>query len=104
MSSFKHSLIDNKGFYVLDGTHRLFTMPFSSSSSSSSSSYDDDADDNFYDNNNNRDNDNNNNINNNNDNNDNNNDKDLTMWQLSFSGLSESEAKQFKSKCETYSI
>jgi len=28
LSSFVHPLITRQGFYVLDGTHRLFTMPF----------------------------------------------------------------------------
>jgi hypothetical protein len=28
LSTSRHPLLSNKGFYVLDGTHRLFTMPF----------------------------------------------------------------------------
>jgi salicylate hydroxylase len=50
ISSFKHPLLHQQGYYVLDGTHRLFTMPFR-----------EDKDGNTI----------------------------LTMWQLSFSGLSE---------------
>lgn len=30
LSTFQHALLDGQGFYVLDGQHRLFTMPFSS--------------------------------------------------------------------------
>ena len=30
ISSAQHSLLDQQGFYVLDGTHRMFTMPFRS--------------------------------------------------------------------------
>lgn len=29
LSPVTHSLVENRGFYVLDGVHRLFTMPFS---------------------------------------------------------------------------
>ena len=28
ISSFQHPLLSQQGYYVLDGTHRLFTMPF----------------------------------------------------------------------------
>ena len=28
LSATSHPLVQNRGFYVLDGTHRLFTMPF----------------------------------------------------------------------------
>jgi len=71
ISSAQHPLIRKQGFYVLDGQHRLFTMPFrdggkdgavsASSSSSPPCSYE-------------------------------------TMWQLSFSGLSEEEAAQLRSR------
>ncbi|KAJ8604923.1 hypothetical protein CTAYLR_004331 [Chrysophaeum taylorii] len=30
ISSFRHPLLDRRGFYVVDGSYRLFTMPFSS--------------------------------------------------------------------------
>lgn len=49
ISSFKHPLLQKQGFYVLDGTHRLFTMPFREDEGGTVQ----------------------------------------TMWQLSFSGLSE---------------
>lgn len=50
ISSAFHPLIDRQGFYIVDGKHRLFTMPYSLNSDGSLKS---------------------------------------TMWQLSFSGLSE---------------
>jgi len=56
ISSFQHPLLAQQGYYVLDGTHRLFTMPFRE-------------------------------------------DKDgktvQTMWQLSFSGLSEGTCERY---------
>jgi 2-polyprenyl-6-methoxyphenol hydroxylase-like FAD-dependent oxidoreductase len=36
ISDFSHPLLDERGFYTLDGTHRLFTMPYESSRYSSS--------------------------------------------------------------------
>lgn len=58
LSHLVHPLIDERGFYVLDGVHRLFVMPFQKASSTN---------------------------------------PQLTMWQLSFSGLSEAEALELKS-------
>jgi 2-polyprenyl-6-methoxyphenol hydroxylase-like FAD-dependent oxidoreductase len=53
LSSYEHPLITDRGFYVLNGSHRLFIMPYRQPSASSSR---------------------------------------LTMWQLSFAGLTEEEA------------
>jgi hypothetical protein len=58
ISSAQHQLVDKQGFYVLDGHHRLFTMPFRAASVDKSAQ---------------------------------------TMWQLSFSGLTEDEAQQLRS-------
>lgn len=55
------SLLHHQGFYVLDGIHRLFTMPFRSGICDNSSDT-----------------------------------PELTMWQLSFSGLSEEEANALR--------
>ena len=57
LSHFVHPLIHERGFYVLDGTNRLFVMPFQKATAD---------------------------------------DPQLTMWQLSFSGLNEREAQEFK--------
>jgi 2-polyprenyl-6-methoxyphenol hydroxylase-like FAD-dependent oxidoreductase len=65
LSTIDHPLLNSRGFYVLDGTHRMFTMPFTKdppTADALSSSYK------------------------------RNNSSSLTMWQLSFSGLTESEA------------
>ena len=53
LSSLQHPLVNERGFYVLDGTHRLFVMPFQRA-------------------------------------------PQLTMWQLSFSGLDATAALSFK--------
>jgi 2-polyprenyl-6-methoxyphenol hydroxylase-like FAD-dependent oxidoreductase len=58
LSTLSHPLIDRRGFYVLDGIHRLFVMPFQISSEK---------------------------------------EPQLTMWQLSFAGLTEDEALIMKS-------
>ena len=50
ISCFQHPLLANQGYYIIDGTHRLFTMPFREDEKGNTV---------------------------------------LTMWQLSFSGLSE---------------
>lgn len=77
----QHPLLRKQGFYVLDGTHRLFTMPFRGSSTSSSStsgsstgssSTGSDGSSGEY----------------------------QTMWQLSFSGLSEEEARRLRKLSE----
>jgi 2-polyprenyl-6-methoxyphenol hydroxylase-like FAD-dependent oxidoreductase len=60
----KHPLINQRGFYILDGKQRLFTMPFREESIDS-----------------------NNNI-----------IPQLTMWQLSYSGLTEREAELLRTK------
>lgn len=52
LSPYRHALIEKRGFYVIDGCHRLFVMPFSD---------------------------------------------ELTMWQLSFSDISESDAQTLRS-------
>lgn len=57
LSHLSHPLIDNRGFYVLDGEHRLFVMPFRHPTTTVGP---------------------------------------LTMWQLSFSGLSEDAALRLK--------
>lgn len=59
-----HPLINQRGFYILDGTHRLFTMPFREESI--------DANNNII--------------------------PQLTMWQLSYSGLTEQEAELLRTK------
>ncbi|CAM9162742.1 unnamed protein product, partial [Ectocarpus fasciculatus] len=56
-------LLHHQGFYVVDGTHRLFTMPFRSEGAPIGDGSGSETAD-----------------------------SDLTMWQLSFSGLSEEEA------------
>ena len=58
LSTAEHPLIKDGGFYVLDGTHRLFVMPFRESNGKTGSQ--------------------------------------LTMWQLSFSGLTEKEGLSLK--------
>ena len=55
ISTIKHALIDRGGFYMYDGQHRLFTMPFRASEKET-----------------------------------------LTMWQLSFVGLSEEAARALR--------
>lgn len=85
LSSAQHPLINDCGFYVLDGVHRLFVMPFRSTSNSSGESItptarsgtDDGTTESTEEG------------------------KgvtSLTMWQLSFSGLAESEAETMRSK------
>ena len=56
ISTAHHPLINEQGFYVLDGKHRLFTMPFRSKDGTTTH----------------------------------------TMWQLSFSGMTEKEALDLK--------
>jgi hypothetical protein len=53
LSTCEHPLLTGRGFYVVDGVNRLFTMPFSERDSADPTS------------------------------------RQLCMWQLSFSGLSE---------------
>jgi hypothetical protein len=53
LSTCEHPLLTGRGFYVVDGVNRLFTMPFSERNSADPTS------------------------------------RQLCMWQLSFSGLSE---------------
>jgi 2-polyprenyl-6-methoxyphenol hydroxylase-like FAD-dependent oxidoreductase len=78
-----HPLTHNRGFYVVDGTHRLFTMPFvrrkakttnplSPIPAHSGEENEDETDVEDY----------------------------LTMWQLSFSGLDEEQAAALKN-CDT---
>jgi 2-polyprenyl-6-methoxyphenol hydroxylase-like FAD-dependent oxidoreductase len=67
ISEFYHPLLYEKGFYILDGMRRLFTMPYyTPKESSSSSSLSDQRE------------------------------KPLIMWQLSFSGLSVEESNRLK--------
>jgi len=63
LSSARHPLIDGRGFYVVDGTHRMFTMPYKQPKSTTV--FDEDS-------------------------------SGLTMWQLSFSGLSEEQAHNLR--------
>eukprot|EP01039_Chlorochromonas_danica_P005536 gene5536-6099_t len=65
ISSIYDPLLIKKGYYVMDGQQRLFTMPFLPCFPQEST---------------------------NSNNNDDNNDRPLIMWQLSFAGLSEEEA------------
>lgn len=44
ISTYEHSLLNERGFYTLDGTHRLFTMPFEGGNRYRN--FDDDDDDN----------------------------------------------------------
>ncbi|KAK3238983.1 hypothetical protein CYMTET_51059 [Cymbomonas tetramitiformis] len=55
LAPYRHALLDERGFYTLDGTHRLFTMPFSKGTES---------------------------------------EPPTIMWQLSFTGLDEQQARQ----------
>ncbi len=57
LSTARHPLIDRGGFYMIDGQHRLFTMPFRVNEEES-----------------------------------------ITMWQLSFAGLTEDQAHLLRSK------
>lgn len=57
ISTAQHPLINQKGFYILDGRHRLFTMPFQQSNDGNTTH---------------------------------------TMWQLSFSGVTEKETLDLK--------
>jgi 2-polyprenyl-6-methoxyphenol hydroxylase-like FAD-dependent oxidoreductase len=66
LSTARHELLQNQGFYVLDGVHRLFTMPFFDPKVQSGAEYQIRSD------------------------------EPITMWQLSFSGLSETEALQLR--------
>jgi hypothetical protein len=77
LSSARHFLIDKGGFYVLDGAHRLFVMPFRETSNRKDCEFCSTEENRkmiCYCRTN-----------------------QLTMWQLSFSGLSEAEANMVKS-------
>jgi 2-polyprenyl-6-methoxyphenol hydroxylase-like FAD-dependent oxidoreductase len=68
LSTARHELLQNQGFYVLDGVHRLFTMPFYDPKMQSRAEYQISSD------------------------------EPITMWQLSFSGLTEAEALQLRAR------
>ena len=102
-----HPLITQQGFYCLDGTHRLFTMPFeeeggssssnnSSSSSSSSSTGNSDSNSDSNTETTSKNSSSNNSSSNDSNEQQNRNETRLTMWQLSFSGLSEDQAALLK--------
>jgi 2-polyprenyl-6-methoxyphenol hydroxylase-like FAD-dependent oxidoreductase len=66
LSSAEHPLITKGGFYMLDGYHRLFTMPFKEGGQEEGGGNDTSP--------------------------------PITMWQLSFSGLSDDQAKELRAK------
>ncbi len=81
LSTVSHPLLNSRGFYVLDGTHRMFTMPFTDLAEGGEGTQSGNAVDTvtshtrtF-----------------------NHKHASLTMWQLSFSGLSEQDALKLKS-------
>lgn len=71
LTTLTHPSINRRGFYVLDGIHRLFVMPFKEASEKKT----DATDDNDYS------------------------CKQLTMWQLSFSNMNEADAIKLKTAC-----
>ena len=64
LSSASHPLVSNRGYYVVDGQHRLFTMPYAIPQETEAGAE--------------------------------NAQPGLTMWQLSFSGLSEEQASALR--------
>lgn len=63
LSSARHPLINARGFYVVDGTHRMFTMPYEQSKCTTGCDQENSG---------------------------------ITMWQLSFSGLTEEQAHSLR--------